>query len=216
MNLSESLSIMLQKKQFPSETLFVLIVFLACFSCPPLIHAEDSSRSIKESNTLRGTAVVSDLNPSDLNPSDLTPKDLTPEAVAREIITIQQQLGGPAVSPQWPHSGNPSSKALITDHPDFADPRTVSSTQSSYANFQSSRANPQAKKVETLREVAFRLDATAHELEKLDLYEQADSLRQVASRLRKDARALKQELPSGTFSPPTQLPVNRTDRGSRR
>jgi hypothetical protein len=45
--------------------------------------------------------------------------------------------------------------------------------------------------VAVLRETAWQLDQSAHRLETLDLYDQADALRETANRLRRDAREMK-------------------------
>lgn len=44
--------------------------------------------------------------------------------------------------------------------------------------------------LQALRSTAWRLDETAHRLEEMELYEQADSLREVAQKLRVDARSM--------------------------
>lgn len=55
-----------------------------------------------------------------------------------------------------------------------------------------------------LRDMAHRLDGMAHELEIRELFRQADGLREVAARLRTDARA---DVPGGksTLQPPTRM-----------
>lgn len=62
-----------------------------------------------------------------------------------------------------------------------------------------------SSKVVSLREAAWQLETTAHRLENIDLYEQADALREVANRLRRDARKMKQhiapELPLSPTAP---------------
>ncbi len=115
--------------------------------------------------------------------------DLSSEEMAREIFRLQQQLGGsivPGAEPQpWPRAGDPLGKALITD-------QEVIRSRHTHSPSAADLPSHQLKKVETLREAAFDLERTAHELERLDLYEQADALRDVASRLRRDARQFKQ------------------------
>jgi hypothetical protein len=49
------------------------------------------------------------------------------------------------------------------------------------------------------------LDETAHRLEEMELYEQADSLREVAQKLRVDARSM--ATPAGTIAPTPAQPT---------
>lgn len=118
--------------------------------------------------------------------------DLSAEELAREILMLQKQMGGSIVptSPNAMPTPEPLGKALITD-------KTASQGWPDQPPLY--RAAPVARqlpKVEALRDAAFGLDNTAHRLEELDLYEQADALRNVATRLRHDARELKQRLGS--------------------
>ncbi len=142
---------------------------------------------------LRADVFVGD-SPSEKSGSAAIASDLEPvpaEEIAREVLRIQQQMGGSVVenraelqgwdyaprtpdsqeAPPWPASPPPSpSRIELVD------------------------ANRPINKVGELREAAWQLDTTAHRLEKLDLYEQADALRDVASRLRQDARKMKQDV----------------------
>lgn len=126
--------------------------------------------------------------------------DRSAEEMAREILAIQEKLGGsivPQAAPlpeRWPHENNLNSKALITDRASNRHrPTTLGHNPHSQVQH--------SKRIHVLRAAAFDLDRTAHELEGLDLYEQADSLRNVASRLRRDARELKR-----AGSPATEAP----------
>jgi|GEM_PF-4983320 len=58
-------------------------------------------------------------------------------------------------------------------------------------------------RVTALREAAWQLETTAHRLENMELYGQADALRGVATRLRHDARKMK------AASHPTETGINR-------
>jgi len=121
--------------------------------------------------------------------------DPTAAAVAREIVDIQQKLGGSIVDQ---HSGlqgwvNPAGSLQtpmslpmqLWNHP-LASP--IASSE-----------NPT---VTALRESAWQLDMSANRLESHDLYSQADAMRKLAVKLREDARILKQVDPSA--SPPTE------------
>ena len=143
----------------------------------------------------------------------------TASEVAREVLRLQEQLGGSVVDdrPQLenlplevdgyvptriparslhPHRYHnwdtsllawPAEQAMVPDGNRMGPPRGGNRIPVS--------------KVSLLRETALLLDTRAHDLESLDLYEQADALREVASRLRTDARAMKREAES---PPPTR------------
>ena len=89
--------------------------------------------------------------------------------VAREILEIQNQLGGSIV------------KASVMEDSWF----TLSPAPTPLA----SAPAP----VAALREAAWQVVAAAHRLEIVDLYSQADALRELASQLRHDARNMKRE-----------------------
>lgn len=104
--------------------------------------------------------------------SPVTP---TPADVAREVVKLQEELGGSitkdfgAVPPWVPAQPYPPQQPPQVWRPLPKSP------------------------VVALREVAWQLEQSAHMLESLDLYNQADALRDTADRLRKDARRMKAE-----------------------
>jgi hypothetical protein len=87
--------------------------------------------------------------------------------VAREILEIQNDLGGSIV-------GDLSQESPLAA-----------------AEFSEWHLPPPETPVDELRDTAWRLDASAHRLECLDLYGQADALRELANQLRQDARDMK-------------------------
>lgn len=91
------------------------------------------------------------------------------EEVARELLEIQERLGGSIV---------PASPQELL-HPPADSPRPLSDTAKT--------------QVDQLRVTAWKLDSAAHRLECVDLYSQSDALRELASQLRHDARAMKRE-----------------------
>ena len=101
-------------------------------------------------------------------PAPLSAPDSAAE-VAREILEIQQQLGGSIVPPLPSETERRSSGNS---------PRQATTIES---------------RVDQLRDTAWQLDSCAHRLECNDLYRQADSLRGLAAQLREDARKMKQE-----------------------
>jgi hypothetical protein len=88
--------------------------------------------------------------------------------VAPEIKGIQQSLGGPIVER-------------------FATLRDTGNQSHSPAE-EKAAAVRQQQAVEALRQAAMELDSAANRLERLELYRQADALREQAQRLRLDAR----------------------------
>ena len=95
------------------------------------------------------------------------------DEVAREILKIQQEIGGSVVDLPSAELVSPS---LNTEE------LVISS-----ANIGEKDQEP----VTALREASLQLDLVAHRLELLDLYSQSDATRELAQRLRQDARALK-------------------------
>ncbi len=94
-----------------------------------------------------------------------------PQDVAREVLRLQEEMGGSIVSdfqPEAAWNGPPTPPPV--PHP-----------------WRGALSSP----VLALRETAWQLEQSAHLLESLDLYSQADALRETADKLRKDARKLK-------------------------
>jgi hypothetical protein len=114
-------------------------------------------------------------------------QEATPEEVAREVLRLQEEMGGSIVS-DW-----------------NAAPVEVGPTQR--AIYQPQVEQPTAPAIRILRESARQLEQSAHQLESLDLYPQADALREMAQKLRLDARKLRAET-SG--NPAVDGPVKRS------
>ncbi len=107
--------------------------------------------------------------------------ELSPEEVAREVLRLQEEMGGSIVTdldaaPGW----NEPPRAQLR-RTGWDQPRTTTRRG----------ATPMA--VNILRETARQLEQSAHQLESLDLYQQADSLREMANRVRGNARKLRAE-----------------------
>lgn len=99
-------------------------------------------------------------------------QETTPEEVALEVLRLQEEMGGSIVS-------------------EFGTPATWNSPTNVPPNPPESSATSRVSPVHALREVAWQLDQSAYLLESLDLYQQADSLRETAGKLRNDARKMK-------------------------
>jgi hypothetical protein len=95
---------------------------------------------------------------------------LSSRDVAREVLRLQEELGG-------------SITTGFGEVPPWAPSQSLPPT--------TQRFNSTASPIRALREVAWQLDQSAYLLESLDLYEQADSLRETAGKLRNDARGIK-------------------------
>lgn len=96
------------------------------------------------------------------------------EDVAREVLRLQEEMGGSLAAGfgnQWtpPPAGPPPMP------------------------YQPATRSP----VSALRDVSWQLEQSAHLLESLDLYSQADALRETAAKLRHDARRMKEETTEG-------------------
>jgi hypothetical protein len=119
------------------------------------------------------------------------PLEAIPGPVAEELRRIQRDLGGSAVE-TFPSlredRGRPLRLRGVVSGP----------------------AAPSPQAVDALREAAAQLDTTANRLERLELYRQADALREQAHRLRLDARGM-----MGAAAAPTPvLPWGETVRPS--
>ncbi len=113
-------------------------------------------------------------------------ENLDADKVASEVARLQQELGGSIVT----NSSEPAlSKGPMPRVCTALDSHGIS-TPPSLAGFPGG-ASP---RVLALRHSAWQMEASAHRLEMLDLYEQADELRRVADRLRRDARVLKTKI----------------------
>lgn len=148
---------------------------LTLFTLGILCFAEKAqSLTEQEERGTRGSAPLAPPSESKVDPAEL----------AAEIAEIQQHLGGSLVkefefgksSPQ-PLSEQ-GSERLAASYGILPDPPTDPVTE--------------------LRSAAWQLDQAAHRLELVDLYEQADQLRQTAQSLRLEARARKAEKKSSS------------------
>ncbi len=146
-----------QQKYHFRKILFTLFVCGGMF-----VHALRAEVFVDDSplETNRPAAIASDYKTA----SEFLPA----EEVAREVLRLQQQMGGSVVTDRPNLQGWNSPPSPVT-------PKTVP-----------------INKIDELREAAWQLDTTAHRLENLDLYDQADALRDLANRLRRDAREMKQ------------------------
>lgn len=119
----------------------------------------------------------------------------SPAEIAREVLLIQQEMGGSVVTDRaglldWDYARSPVTPTQQAPRWSTHSPRTPDAP-SHYRNLSAEQISI-SHKVNELREAAWQLETTAYGLEKLDLYDQADALREVATRLRRDARVMKQ------------------------
>jgi hypothetical protein len=114
-------------------------------------------------------------------------------ALPREVREIQRSLGGPAVD-QFP-SLRPAQPGMWPNWSSEIDRRVSPAV----AMASDDRLRTQ---INSLRETAAQLDGSANRLETLELYQQADALRNVAQRLRMEARSMcRGEAPSSWDDP---------------
>ena len=114
--------------------------------------------------------------------------EISPEEVAREVLRLQEEMGGSIVTdldaaPGWNEPPRAQLRRTGWDRP-----RT--------APLPSGWRDTTPTAVNILRETARQLEQSAHQLESLDLYPQADGLREMADKLRHDARKLRADAPS--------------------
>ena len=111
--------------------------------------------------------------------------EISPEEVAREVLRLQEEMGGSIVTdldtaPGWSEPPRAQLRRTGWDRPRTAPPL-------------SGWRDTTPTAVNVLRETARQLEQSAHQLESLDLYPHADSLREMADRLRHEARKLRAE-----------------------
>lgn len=109
--------------------------------------------------------------------------EISPEEVAREVLRLQEEMGGSIVTdldaaPGWNVPPRAQLRRTGWDQPRPSLPRGHQRDMTPTA-------------VNILRETARQLEQSAHQLESLDLYPQADALREMADKLRHDARKLR-------------------------
>jgi hypothetical protein len=117
--------------------------------------------------------------------TDQPSAELSPEDVAREVLRLQEEMGGSIVTdldaaPGWNEPPRAQLRRTGWDQPRPSLPRGRQRDMTPTA-------------VNILRETARQLEQSAHQLESLDLYSQADAIREMADRLRHDARKLRAE-----------------------
>ncbi len=110
---------------------------------------------------------------------------------AREILRQRGSiLEGRKQLQDWPHDSSEQHERSILQP--SASPALPQRPQPQFQQLSHRDSSQPVTKVSALREAAWQLDTTANRLEHLDLYEQADALREVAGRMRRDARKIKQ------------------------
>ncbi|TWU28281.1 hypothetical protein [Bythopirellula polymerisocia] len=134
------------------------------------------------------TATLENVSTEPSNPGAAIASDESPASsqdavnVALELLRIQEELGGSIVSDfAEPAQG----------HAPVWNPPPVSSTPP--ARPHSSWVPRTLSPVEALRQTSWQLEQSAHLLESLDLYDQADAVRETAAVLRSDAREIKSQ-----------------------
>lgn len=144
-------------RRYDFQILFVLLLIVS-----GRVWASEASEPVPSE---RVAAIATD--------SPVTTVPPVPEDVAREVLRLQEEMGGSVAAGfgnQW--SPPPAGPAPMPYQPVTRSP------------------------VSALRDVAWQLEQSAHLLESLDLYSQADALRETAARLRLDARKLKADTTS--------------------
>lgn len=121
--------------------------------------------------------------------------DAWPAGVAPELQRIQRELGGSAVD-RFEALKETAGPAWATDHARSSDERRPSDAASE-------RKAPWVGRpqIETLRDAAGQIDILANRLERLELYAQADSLRDEAQKFRLEARRMAGGQPSSPITP---------------
>lgn len=141
------------------------------------------------------------LHPGGRRARDLWRDVIDPEAAAATRELLQQHgsiVDGQGLLDNWGDPNRPLRMPPPLDqHP------SIRATYNSTAHSSPGPVPPNYDaKVHSLRQAAWQLDGTAHRLEELELYEQSDALRDVADRLRRDARKIRQRRQHSNTQPP--------------
>ncbi len=154
-----------------------LLIFAIVLTPPFSARSANLESSPTDITEVEG-AIASDQSPA--NKRDA-------EEVAREVLRLQEEMGGSIVTDfALPERRSPKVPTYVPDPSRMDPPKTLSHPQHSW--------EPQLPSpVAALRQTAWQLEQSAHLLESLDLYSQADALRTTATRLRQDARRMKSE-----------------------
>jgi hypothetical protein len=136
--------------------------------------------------------------------------DEAPPNVVREIREIQKELGGSVVqgySELWGAKAEPRDGAKPPLGRELGVERQAAGAV--WASDNDGRPREATLRVEALREAAAKLDEMANLLEPLELYSQADALREQAQRLRLDARerTAARSTPTQAVAPMTVAPA---------
>ena len=133
-------------------------------------------------------------NPESSNPEIENPasgySDTEAEEIARQVLKLQEQLGGSIIQ----------TSQSLEETPGLLQPSQASGVplpsppHTKYKRGAKKQLALAHHRINSLRNAAWQLDSTAHQLEQLDQYPQADALRELAHRLRHDARGQKQAL----------------------
>lgn len=136
------------------------------------------------------TVTVAEAPAPTVNRATTEPGQPLPKSVAREILEIQQRLGGSIVTDR--DALREIAPFSAADHAEVSDyPEALAQFISDFSAGQSAAKNcsQAAEMVESLRDAAWQLDQSAENLERSDLYQQADALRNLAQQFRIEARA---------------------------
>lgn len=114
------------------------------------------------------------------------------EAVARELLEIQQRLGGSVVAGSDVLQAIPASdKSLLTGSVPGSPLETPLNIGPVNPAIQQGLASSPAGRIQSLRDAAWQIDRSAELLERSDLFQQADELRDLARQFRSEARTIR-------------------------
>ena len=161
--------------KFPRYLRVGLLTCSAAYLLANFAHSA-TLESVTTESSDPGAAIASD-----------QPDAPSPDAVqvALELLRLQEELGGSIVT-------DFTDQTLGQAPPWNAPPTTPTPPTRPHPHWTPQRPNP----VEALRQTSWQLEQSAHLLESLDLYEQADAVRATAAVLRGDARKMKSRLKS--------------------
>ena len=187
----------------PRSGLSLLLISVTALGGAVMSFRYSGAEQVDHETVNSETAFPESSTPLESNP---TVSDVEAEEVARQVLKLQEQLGGSIIG-QSQMLSNRDTQALPqgnTQALPLSKPSTLSKwnrvampvapkvpTKQPNSFVESGRLHSAQHEVAALRKAAWQLDTASHRLEQLDLYPQADALRRLAMRLRHDARGLK-------------------------
>jgi len=171
----------------PRSGLSLLLISVTALGGAVMSFRYSGAEQVDHETVNSETAFPESSTPLESNP---TVSDVEAKEVARQVLKLQEQLGGSIIGQsQMLSKRNTQTLSKWNRVAMPVAPKVPTKQPNSFV--ESGRLHSAQHEVAALRKAAWQLDTASHRLEQLNLYPQADALRRLAMRLRNDARGLK-------------------------